>query len=396
MHTMSSADASFAAAPVALTRCGEYDTDKIYSLLLRQFEALGIGEDVFKGKNVVLKPNLVMNKGPEFAATTDPSVVRAAARIAKSMGAGDIVLAESWGGPYTEPLIKKHYRGCGMRDAAQSEGFRLNTSAQFGTMSFPDGVKCRSFSIIQPIIDADVIIDLPKLKTHSLTAMSGAVKNFFDTVPGVQKFEMHARFPEIGDFSQMICDLCQMLCAKKTVIAVCDAVVGMEGNGPTGGTARNFGFILTSASPFNLDAAAAKLLGIDNATTVGCSLKRGLCVPDPKIICAPETTAGDCTVTDIKLPDAQNPAFLKKLPTFMGGRAARFFQPRPKINSRTCIGCGKCRDSCPVHTITVKETRRGRKAAIDKNRCIRCFCCQELCPINSVKIVKNPIIKLVH
>lgn len=396
MHTMSSADASFAAAPVALTRCGEYDTDKIYSLLLRQFEALGIGEDVFKGKNVVLKPNLVMNKGPEFAATTDPSVVRAAARIAKNMGAADIVLAESWGGPYTEPLIRNHYKGCGMRDAAQSEGFRLNTSAGFGTMSFADGVKCRSFSIIQPIIDADVIIDLPKLKTHSLTAMSGAVKNFFGTVPGVQKFEMHARFPEIGDFSQMICDLCQMLCTKKTVIAVCDAIVGMEGNGPTGGTARNFGFILTSVSPFNLDAAAAGLLGIDNATTVGCSLERGLCASEPEIICAPETSADDCTVRDIKLPDAQNLSFLKKLPTFMGGKAARFFQPRPKINLKTCIGCGKCRDSCPMHTITVKETRRGKKAAIDSSRCIRCFCCQELCPINSVKIVKNPIIKLVH
>ena len=129
--------------------------DRIYEAVCRSFEALEVAKDLKPGMKIVLKPNLVMNKGPEFAATTDPSVVRAAARIAKNMGAADIVLAESWGGPYTEPLIRNHYKGCGMRDAAQSEGFRLNTSAQFGTMSFPDGVKCRSFSIIQPIIDAD-------------------------------------------------------------------------------------------------------------------------------------------------------------------------------------------------------------------------------------------------
>ena len=92
--------------------------------------------------------------------------------------------------------------------------------------------------------------------------MSGAVKNFFGTVPGVQKFEMHARFPEIGDFSQMICDLCQMLCAKKTVIAVCDAVVGMEGNGPTAGKPRPLGAILAGTDPSKLDLVCARVIGL--------------------------------------------------------------------------------------------------------------------------------------
>lgn len=383
-------------SPVALSRCDTYDTDTVYTLLCSQFELLGIGKDTFEGRKVVLKPNLVMSKSPEHGATTHPSVLRAAGRLAKNLGAASVTVAESWGGPYTESLIKNQYKSCGIRDAAEAEQIQLNYSAEWGTIDYKEGRKCRSFSIIKPVADADVIINLPKLKTHSLTGMSAAVKNFFGTVPGIQKFEMHARFPEIGDFSEMICDLCEMLCKRATVISVCDGIVGMEGNGPTGGEVRNFGVLLTSASPFSLDAVAKDVLDIDCVTIVDAACRRGLCPASSKDITVLGDSVADCRVSEIKLPDAQNNSFLKKLPTFMGGKAARFFQPHPEINKATCIGCGKCRDSCPMHTIVVAETKSGKKAKIMKKNCIRCYCCQELCPINSVKIVKNPIIKLVH
>lgn len=383
--------------PVALDKCAEYDKELIHDILQKQFEAAEINGSLVSGKNVVIKPNLVMSKSPDHAATTHPAVVSAAARLLFEMGAENVTLAESWGGPYTETLIKNHYKGCGMCDAANEAGFTLNTSAGAGEMRFPEGVKCRRFNIIDPVREADVIVNISKLKTHSLTGMSAAVKNFFGTVPGVEKFEMHARFPEIADFSEMICDLCSMLCSQKEVISICDGIIGMEGNGPTGGTPKKFGVLLTSRSPFCLDLAAESLLGLENSvTTVNVSRSRGLCPQSADNITVVGDTLKACRAKELILPDAQSCGILKNLSTIMGGRLAKFFQPRPVINQSTCIGCGKCRESCPMHTIEILQTSAGKKAKIDPSKCIRCYCCQELCPINSVKIKKNILIKLVH
>lgn len=382
---------------VALNKCREYDIETIHDILQKQFEAAGITGSLVAGKKVVIKPNLVMSKSPDHAATTHPAVIAAAARNLFELGADSITIAESWGGPYTEALIKNHYKGCGIQEIAEKEGILLNTSAATGEMKYPEGIKCRRFNIIEPIREADVIVNISKLKTHSLTGMSAAVKNFFGTVPGVEKFEMHARFPEISDFSGMICDLCEMLCKEKEVIAICDGIVGMEGNGPTGGSPKAFGVLLTSRSPFCLDLAAEALLDLEGTTTVQKVVReRGLCPDTSDRLSVIGDAIENCRAKELVLPDAQSGFLLKKLPTFMGGRLARVFQPRPIINKTTCVGCGKCKESCPMHTITIVNTSKGKKAKIDHSKCIHCYCCQELCPINSVKIKKNFLIKLVH
>lgn len=382
---------------VALDRCAAYDTELIHDILKKQFEAADIHGSLISEKKVVIKPNLVMSKSPEYAATTHPTVIAAAARLLFEMGAKSVTLAESWGGPYTESLMKSHYRGCGIQQVAEDEGIILNTQAGSGEMLYPEGVKCRRFNIIDPIREADVIVNISKLKTHSLTGMSAAVKNFFGTVPGVEKFEMHARFPDITDFSGMICDLCSMFAEQKEVISICDGIVGMEGNGPTGGTPKEFGVLLASRSPFCLDVVAEALLRLEGTvTTVNIAKERGLCPDSASDIEIRGASLDSCKADDLILPDAQSWGILKNLSTIMGGRLAKFFQPRPVINTATCIGCGKCKDSCPMHTIKITESNGKKKAKIDASKCIRCYCCQELCPINSVKIKKNLLIKLVH
>lgn len=379
--------------PVALNKCSEYDTEQITALLRRQFEGAGVTTHMIKGKNVVIKPNLVMNKAPEYAATTHPSVVAAAARILKEMGAEKITIAESSGGPYTETIIKSHYRACKMADVANEEGLTLNYDTSWGTMHFPEGKKCKSFNIIKPIIDADVIVNICKLKTHSLTKLSCSVKNLFGTIPGIEKFEMHARFPEQADFVEMICDLCQMLCAQKQMIAVCDGITGMEGNGPTGGTPKNYGVLMTSISPFCLDLAAEALLEFNNTVPmVEASRNRNLCPADANDLSIIGDKIEDCITSDVILPDTQKFNVLRSLPDLFGGKAAKFFEPKPAINTKTCVGCGVCQRSCPQHTITIKNN----KAKINYKRCIRCYCCQELCPINSIKIKQNFLITIIQ
>ena len=379
--------------PVALNKCAEYDTDKITATLRDQFTAAGITSEMIKDKNVVIKPNLVMNKAPEYAATTHPTVVAATARILKEMGAGKITVAESSGGPYNEAIVRSHYKACKISEVANDENISLNYDTSWGTMHFPEGKKCKSFNIIKPIIDADVIVNICKLKTHSLTKLSCSVKNLFGTVPGIEKFEMHARFPDQSDFVEMICDLCQMLCTQKQMIAVCDGITGMEGNGPTGGTPKDYGVLLTSISPFCLDLAAETLLKFDGTVPmIKASKKRGLCPDNASDLQIIGDKIENCITNDVILPDTQKFNVLRSLPNLFGGKAAKFFEPKPAIHTKTCVGCGVCERSCPQHTIIIKN----KKAKINYKNCIRCYCCQELCPINSIKIKQNFLIKIIQ
>jgi len=379
--------------PVALNRCNVYDTEMLTGILEKQFADADITRELIEGKKVVIKPNLVMNKPPEYAATTHPAVIAAAARVLKKLGAESITLAESSGGPYTEMTIKAHYNGCKITDMAENEGILLNTKASWGAMQYNDAVKCRTFNIIDPIREADVIVNICKLKTHSLTKLSCGIKNLFGTVPGTEKFEMHARFPEQKDFTQMICDLCGMLYNEKKMITVCDGIVGMEGNGPTGGTPKDYGVLLTSRSPFCLDLVCEAILGFEGTVPITEEAKaRGLCPEDISGLSIIGDNVYDCKIEKVILPDTQKFNILRELPNIFGGRLAKLFEPKPAINKKTCIGCGVCARSCPQHTIAIKN----KKAYINYKSCIKCYCCQELCPINSVKIKQNILIKIIH
>ena len=196
------------------------------------------------------------------------------------MGVRDITIAESPGGPYAIPLLQSLYQTCGMTEVAQRTGAVLNFDTSSRQLD-GNGQVTRHFTVIHPIADADLIINICKLKTHSLTKMSCGVKNLYGIIPGTEKIEMHARFSRVESFSQMLCDLAQMLTEQKTLITICDGIWGMEGNGPTGGTPRAFGVLMTSLSPFALDLLAESLLGFAGTVpTVQTSIQRSLCPGD--------------------------------------------------------------------------------------------------------------------
>lgn len=368
---------------VSLIRCPEYEPAMVEEALCRALEPLGgIERFVKPGDRVLLKLNLLMRKNPADAVTTHPVFAEALARIVQRAG-GIVTIADSPGGPYNETLLKTVYKGCGITDVAQRLGVNLNFDTSYQEVPFPEGKQAAAFQIIKPVLDADKIITVPKLKTHMMTFYSGAVKNLFGCIPGLFKAEYHFSMPKQADFCNMLLDLCE--CVKPT-LAVMDGIWGMEGQGPSGGIARQFGAVLASASPYALDLAATRMVGItpEEAPTVSLALERGLCEREIALAGDP---MDELQITDLVKPPLGTPDFLKRrwLPAPVSNALNRWLSPRPEFDYQTCVGCGECVRCCPAKALTLTDNR----PILETDKCIKCFCCQELCPKRAINARRN-------
>ena len=364
---------------VWLAQCPDYG-QSLEEKIERAFDALQVWDKIRPGMRVVLKPNLVMSSKPEQAIITHPAFTAAVGKCVQKAG-GRVVIAESPGGPYTPAAMKAMFRATGYRDMAEACGFTLYTDCKSREVTLPQAKRCRELSVVEPFLDRDYLIDLPKLKTHSMVGFSGAVKNLFGTVPGLQKPELHCRFPEREPFSEMLCDLCHFLGPD---LSLMDGIWAMEGNGPTGGQRRDLHVIAGSESPWALDVAAASLVGLEpeKITMLREGTERGsgpLDLSELELVGDPMETL---LAPDFLKAEASSTDFIDRLPKFLRPAAKKLATPYPRIDKKRCVGCGKCAESCPQHTISLRDG----KAVIRYQNCIRCFCCHEMCPKHVVQI----------
>ncbi|MBP3414546.1 MAG: DUF362 domain-containing protein [Clostridia bacterium] len=375
-----------------VSACDTYDSEKVYSVIEQQAEAMGLDKIISPGCTVVLKPNLVIKRKPEEASTTHPEVVGAVIRAVKKRGAGKVIIAESGGGLYNKAVMSASYNTCGITDVCKREGAELNFDFSDKLIKHPDALLCHQFNIITPVIDADVLINIAKLKTHSMTGYSGAVKNLFGCVPGLMKPELHCQYPDRSQFQQMIVDLNTLL--KPSAVFI-DAIDCMEGDGPTGGSPRHVGAVVAAYNPFAADIAASRMIAVDPSKIYMLShgMEQGLSPNDlseVELYGDPEALR----VADFVQPKTKSIDFLDRVPAFLRPIARvgeRLIAPRPVINRKKCIGCGKCSESCPQHTIIFDKSK---KAQIIKKDCIKCYCCHEMCPIRAIDIKRQSIFKL--
>jgi uncharacterized protein (DUF362 family)/NAD-dependent dihydropyrimidine dehydrogenase PreA subunit len=372
---------------VIINKCDTYDIAEVGAVIRTQLASIGADETLFAGKKVVIKPNLVVPVSPEKCTTTHPSIVEAAARYISQMG-GTVTIAESPGGPYVGSLLNRVYKITGMADAAGKSGAALNYDVTSRPFNAPHAVTSHYFDVITPVYDADVIVSISKLKTHTLTILSAAVKNLFGVVPGVGKFGIHARYKDQDDFQSALVDLTSALCETKPVISIVDAVDAMEGNGPSGGSPRHVGCIISGRNPFTVDLLCAEIIGVPGEVKMlDYAAERGLCPPSAGSLRLTGDDINIFKITDYKKPDTRRSEKFRHLP--------RFLSPRPVIDPKKCVGCVKCYESCPAKTIAIKYYNGKKKAEINDKNCIRCFCCQELCPSKAVYIKKNIIFRLI-
>lgn len=372
--------------PVAIVRCEDYAEELVARGVRDCLAHLGGMESFVRpGQKVALKPNLVMKKNPREAVTTHPLVVMAVAKEVLRVG-GIPLICDSPGGPFhTAKGLQGIYDICGMTEVAAKTGAGLNFDTGEKTCPHPEGVVIRSLPIITPLAEADVIINLPKLKTHSMTTYSGAVKNLYGSIPGMKKAEYHFKMPRYEDFANLLVDIYTLL---KPSLNIMDGIVGMEGDGPTAGTPRKVGLLLVSENAFDLDSVCLQLIGFKEKEipTQVAGMQRGLMKNPAEIEILGEFRDIAVIALNFKRPRSYTINFADNyLPKFLAGPLTRMLKPRLAFSPELCVGCGECARCCPAKAISLPDGR----PQVEESNCIRCFCCQELCPYKAVQVEKS-------
>ncbi|MEM0449152.1 MAG: DUF362 domain-containing protein [Methanomassiliicoccales archaeon] len=373
---------------VALVKCSSYHRQEVEQALDRAIGLLG-GWKAFisPGQKVLIKPNLLIAATPDKCITTHPEVVRAVAKSLMQNGC-HVTIADSPGAGvlYTESALRKAYSLSGWQSVAEELGAELNFRTDYREVPCPEGRMLKRFLIIEPALEAEVIISLPKAKTHMLTTMTGAVKNLFGVVPSIEKPALHARFPSLDAFSDMLLDLNQLIRPR---LHIMDAIIGMEGDGPHTGEPRHIGAILASEDPHALDYVAARIMSLEpmEVGTLAAAQRRGLIRADGTDI----ELVGD-ELNDFVIKDFKRPRTKDRQKGFSEGRLAslalslvKAYSLRPQVDREICTGCGRCERICPKGAVTV---RKG-KARIRARSCIRCFCCHEMCASKAIVLRRS-------
>ena len=363
---------------VAIVDCNSYDIDTVTLKISQALELLGgLGKYVKPGMTVLLKPNMISAKAPERAITTHPEIVAAVAKEVRKLGATPIV-GDSPGGAKIN--ISRVWENTGMKAMAEREGLRLVNFEAAGSQPF----RCngRSYYLAKPAVEADLIINLPKLKTHVLTLMTGAVKNVFGLIPGFRKGNYHKEFPKPHDFAEVVVDI---LSVKTPALTIMDAVLSMEGDGPSSGHPRWTNLILASRDAVAVDAIASEIIGLNpgRVPTTRIASDAGLGIGWPEMIETLGLPLEKVKIPDFKLTSNRK---LELLPKFFVRAIDPFVWIRPSIVRDLCTSCGTCVSSCPTGALRLNGDRT---PAFDYDLCINCWCCHELCPEKAVQIKKS-------
>lgn len=346
---------------VAIVKCKTYkqkEVDKAIEKVLKLAEI-----ELPKRKKVLIKPNIVnWNVKNPKATITSPIIIEVVCKILKKNNC-KIFVGES---SFMETDLAFEKSGIGK--VAKKYG-KVAIFEQDKLVKINDNKAkvLKNFYLPKILKKVDLIINIPKLKTHQLTKFTGAIKNLYGCIPGGMKQKLHTKAKSEKKFSKLLVDIYQNI---KPEINIMDGVVGMEGKGPVSGNPRKAGFILASRNAVSLDVVSSKLIGYKSRQifAVKEAVKRKLGSFKFEL------------VGERKLPnlDFEKPIVKEKL----SKKLLRRFKERPiVVDEKKCIKCGLCARKCPMNAITMEPY-----PVIDKKKCIRCFCCMEVCPKNALSL----------
>ncbi|MCP4715379.1 MAG: DUF362 domain-containing protein [Deltaproteobacteria bacterium] len=363
---------------VGVYRCSDYDYDRVKACVDRIGTELlgGWGTFIPDGASVLIKPNFLKPATAAQCVSPHPVVVKAIAAACREAGAGKIIIGDSPGFSTAQKVAAK----CGILDIANELGIEVVNFTESTAITAPPEFFHRQFSIAREAAEADIIINLPKFKTHAMMTMTLAVKNLYGLFVGKQKGRWH--FQCGRDYHHFARLLVELAYSVKPAVSILDAVIGMEGNGPGSGSPRQLGFLAASRDMLSLDRVALDIAGVDPEQVPIFDAGRA-CGLDSALDSIP--LIGDpvepLKINDLKQAahmDVQGPPYMRPLSWLI----KRFVTVKPMVDAKACKGCRICLEACPAESIIQKQNTG--PVSIDHNTCIRCFCCQELCPEGAI------------
>jgi len=373
-------------AVVSLVRCETYEGAALSGAVKESLSCIGFSPDRFHGARVAVKPNLLTVAKDDRAIITHPEFFRAVVQLVKA-GGGTPVLVESPAVHSLQRVIKKTGYGA----VIEEEGVAVADPTAVRTLHFDGAERFKHVDIAEAYFDADIIVGLPKFKTHGITYITGAVKLLFGAVPGLEKSKMHLRLPRHTDFADYLLDLYgAMTCGfdpPKPVVHIMDAVTVLEGEGPgQGGNPRQMNAVLAGEDGIAVDCVATQVAGLDiqNVPTIVRGFKRDYGVSSPADI----ETVGE-SPQNLQIPD-----FVAATGDSLFSNAFRWplntrtfknlFVERPVPEADLCTGCYQCYKICPAGAISVSGKEQSLPV-YDYGECIRCYCCMEICPEGAIR-----------
>lgn len=373
---------------VAIKRCQSYNQDQLDAAVSQCVELLG-GIDRFVRKNdkVLLKPNLVLGHPPAKAVTTQPEIVASVVKLVRRAG-GVPVVGDSPGGVNSPKRFNKILDVTGVGKICEELQVPVVLFDEESIeLAILEGKLYKKMRVAKELKEADVVISLPRLKAHPLMTITGSVKVLFGFVLGPDKAWCHLKVPERDDFADMLLDL---YLGIKPALSIMDAVVAMEGNGPSAGEPRNLGVVLASCDSIALDVVASKIIGLNplRVDTNRRAVERRLIPKETEEIEILGESLASISVDNFKLPVAGRGI---KVPQFLKDYVKDIVIAKPTLTQKSrCVGCGICRDNCPAKAIVLREGY----PSFNYDKCIRCYCCSELCPEQALGLSLHPLARM--
>jgi len=369
---------------VAIEKVDNYDPGLVKAGLVRLLAPLGgMAAFVRPGERVLLKPNMLYGKPPEAAVTTHPAVLRGVIELVQEAG-GRVLVGDSPG----IGNLRSVARRSGMLEVVEATG------VEFGEFDQVRPVKAggvfKQFEVAVPYLDADRVINLPKLKTHEMMTITCGVKNLFGVIVGAAKPAWHLRAGDDRElFARMLLELYLVRPPDLTIV---DAIVGMEGDGPGSGDPCHVGLLLAGEDAVAVDTIAGDIAGIPrHLRFVERQAERmGLVGADRGEISVVGTPLAEISVTPFRLPPIADVQF--GLPRFLKIRLRNQLTTRPVVVPEKCRLCRICVGACPPGAMTVENNR----VEVDYRNCIRCFCCRELCPEAALAVKKGLLLRILE
>lgn len=372
---------------VGCARCGSYDRDEVRGAVEKAVCLAGGFPEM--PSSVLLKANLLSPADPSRSVTTHPEVLRAICDIISRCGVDDIEISDNPG------YIFRHQeqellRRTGM-SAIQDE--RIANSGLLSRNGFvevekKDAISLKSMRVSEVILGVPFVIDVPKLKTHVETEITGAIKNMF----GIADTDTRKRAHGVNSHQFLLNAVIDLFQVRVPDFCIMDAIEGMEGNGPSHGKSVNTGWIVASGNALALDVVEAAIMGYKDPFSI------------PLLEIASRRLEGPNSKEEIDLKGAswadlpfegfrKASGSVRMIPAFLRGMAHRLVTLHPELVSETCISCGVCQKVCPVKAI---ELNALNQPVIDFSKCVRCLCCHEMCPTGAMSVKESLLSRMIH